>query len=211
MPKRALLLGGGGHARVLLELAQLCEMQVEGFVSRDTDGSDPTRWGVPWLGGDDAVLGYGPEEFQLINGVGSTGDPTLRRTLYESFVRKGYRFPSLVHPSSVVAADVHLGAGAQVMAGAVIQPGARVGENSIVNTCASIDHDCEVGKHVHIAPGAVLCGEVVADDEAHIGASATILGGVRIGARSLVAAGAVVTGDVEFGARVNGVPAAPLR
>jgi UDP-perosamine 4-acetyltransferase len=211
MPQLALLLGGGGHARVLLELAQLCEMQVEGFVSRDADAPDPTRWDVPWLGDDDAVLGYAPEDFQLINGVGSTGDPTRRRTLYESFVRKGYRFPSLVHPSSTVAADVHLGAGAQVMAGAVIQPGARVGENSIVNTGASVDHDCQIGRHVHIAPGAVLCGEVVADDEVHIGASATILGGLRIGARSLVAAGAVVIGDVQPGARVGGAPAVPLR
>ena len=100
------------------------------------------------------------------------------------------------------------------MAGAIIQPGARIGRNVLVNTRAVVEHDCQIGDHCHIAPGAVLCGGVSVGEGAHVGAGAIVLGGVKLGAGSVVAAGAVVAKDVEAGvlcrrrpgiARMNGV------
>ena len=87
----------------------------------------------------------------------------LRERLYAAWRAKGYDFPALVHPSAWIAPGVILGDGVQVMAGVVIQPGCAIGENSIVNTRAGVDHDCSIGCDVHVAPGATLCGAVTVE------------------------------------------------
>jgi len=75
------------------------------------------------------------------------------------------------------------------MAGVVIQPGCAIGENSIINTRAGVDHDCRIGHDVHVAPGATLCGTVTVEDGAFIGAGATVIQGLRVGARAVVECG----------------------
>jgi acetyltransferase-like isoleucine patch superfamily enzyme len=84
---------------------------------------------------------------------------------------------------------------------------ASVGAYSIINTSAVADHDDQLGKGVHLMPGATLCGEIVVEDFATIGANATVLPRLRIGSGAFVGAGAVVTRDVPPGATVVGVPA----
>ena len=93
------------------------------------------------------------------------------------------------------------------MAGVVIQPGSRIGKNSIVNTKASVDHDCIIGDHVHISPGVTLSGGVTVGSTVHIGSGATIIQGMRIGDNCLVAAGAVVISPLLDSVTVAGVPA----
>jgi len=97
------------------------------------------------------------------------------------------------------------------MAGAVVQAGCRIGENVIVNTRASIDHDCDIEAHAHVAPGAVLSGCVHVGERAHIGAGATVIQGLTIGAGAIVGAGAVVVDGIPDGVTVVGVPARILR
>ncbi len=98
---------------------------------------------------------------ELVNGLGnraSRSDSGLsgRRELFGRFAALGYRFPVISHVSAAIAFDATLGDGAQVMAGAVIQPAARIGRNVLVNTRAVVEHDCVVGDHAHVAPGASL-------------------------------------------------------
>jgi UDP-perosamine 4-acetyltransferase len=103
-----------------------------------------------------------------------------------------------------------LGEGVQIMAGTVVQPGSKIGDNTILNTRSSVDHDCEIGAHVHIAPGVTLSGGVRVHDDAHIGAGAVLIQGVEVGASSLVAAGSVVIHAVPANTRVAGMPARKL-
>ena len=88
------------------------------------------------------------------------------------------------------------------MAGCVIQTGTNIGANSIVNTRASIDHDCTIGETVHIAPGVTLSGNVRVGDRTHIGTGAVVIQGIAIDADSLVAAGAVVYRDLPAKSRL---------
>lgn len=202
-----IVLGGGGHARVVLDLLTVLGADVLGY----TDPSGASALGeVPCLGGDDALDAYAPDRVLLANGLGSVGEPAARAALYARFTAGGYTFPPLVHPGAVVSASAALGAGTQVMAGAVLQAGVRTGANVLVNTRASVDHGCVLGDHVHVAPGVTLSGDVRVGARTHLGTGAVVVQGVAIGAGCLVAAGAVVVRDLPDGAAVVGVPARPF-
>lgn len=203
------VLGGGGHAKVLIEALLLQHGEVLGYTSLNDGGK--TVLGIPRLGDDEAMLEYGPDKLRLVNGVGSIASTSSRKRLFEQFQKRGYRFESVIHPSAVMASDTWLEEGVQIMAGAVVQPGSRVGANTILNTGVMVDHDCDIGSHVHIAPGAVLSGGVRVENEAHVGTGAVVIQGLTIGAGSIIGAGAVVLQNVSPGVTVVGVPGKVIR
>lgn len=200
------ILGAGGHTKVLIDILLFRSVEIAGIVDPDREKYGTSILGIPVIGNDDIVLKKGPGAVMLVNGVGSVKQPALRKQLFDTFKARGFTFASVLHPSAVIAADVLLAEGVQVMAGSVIQPGCVIGRNTIINTRASVDHDCTIADHVHVAPGVTLSGGVVVDDCVHIGTGATVLQGVHIGRDSVIGAGAVVLQDVPEDALVFGVP-----
>jgi len=200
-PIPLVLIGAGGHAKVVLALAQAAGFAVVGVCDPALAGSGATHWrGIPVLGDDAALARFTPGEIGLANGIGQVPGSTQRQQLFERLAAQGHRFPPLAHPRACIDASSTLREGAQVMAGAVVQADCVIGANSLVNSAASVDHDCLIGAHVHIAPGAVLCGGVQVGEGAFIGAGATVLPAVRIGPRALVAAAAVLARHLAAGA-----------
>ncbi len=202
-----LVLGAGGHAKVLIEALSAASIEILGVVDPDPTLTGMTVQGVPVLGDDREVLKHPNDAVRLVNGLGSIGLPTRRQSLFEQFKAQGYAFATVVHPSAVVATDAQLGEGSQIMAGVVIQPGCRIGMNAVLNTRVSIDHDCCIGDHVHIAPGTVLSGNVSVGKSTHIGTGSTIIQGITVGRHTVVGAGSVLLKDVPSGVTVYGVPA----
>jgi UDP-perosamine 4-acetyltransferase len=200
-----IVVGGGGHAKVLVSMLLLQHRRVLGFV--DLKPSLPPLLGIAHLGDDGAVFLYPPDQVRLVNGVGSIDSTVSRRAVYEKFRERQYIFETVIHPSAIIAPEVHIEDGVQVMAGAVVQPGSCLGANVIINTGARVDHDCLIDAHAHIAPGVTLSGHVHVGKGAHIGTGASIIQGIKVGAASIVGAGAVVVGDVPAGVTVVGVPA----
>jgi len=195
------LLGGGGHGRVLIATIEL----LGGWFVAVNDpklmeGGGPA--GVPVLSDDELAARCPADRVMLVNGVGSAGLPEVRASLFWHWRARGYRFATIVHPSAVVAKSAELGEGAQAMAGAVIQNDTRIGTNCLVNTRASVDHDCVLGDTVHLAPGVTLSGGVRVGDRSHLGTGACVIQGVKIGERCMIGAGAVVVGDLANGSRV---------
>jgi sugar O-acyltransferase (sialic acid O-acetyltransferase NeuD family) len=203
------ILCAGGHARVIIEALRSRGACPTAVTDRDAARVGSFLGGVPIIGSDEDILVMKTDSVELANGLGNRASrmsPGLsgRRELFGRFTALGYAFPVISHVSAVIASDVSPGAGAQVMAGAIIQPGARIGRNVLVNTRAVVEHDCQIGDHSHIAPGAVLCGGVSVGEGTHVGAGAIVLVGVSLGAGSVVAAGAVVAKDVEAGSFAGG-------
>lgn len=195
-----ILLGAGGHARVLLALAQAANRDIIGVCDPQLIGEGRARWrGIAVLGGDDAVEQHDPSQVGLINGIGQLVGGSSRQRIYAAMRQRGYDFPPLIHPAAWVADDVRLCSGAQIMAGAIIQPGCTIGNNAIVNTRATVDHDCVVGEHVHIAPGAILCGGVRVHPRAFIGAGAVVLQSLTVGADAVVGAGTTLIRNLPAG------------
>lgn len=202
-----IILAAGGHAQVLIDALRLQSIELLGVVDPDPAKIGQGVLGVPVLGGESEIANYPADTVRLVNGLGTIRVGPRRSELFVRFKNSGYQFASVVHPSAIIARDVDLAEGVQIMAGAVVQTGCRIGANAIINTRAAVDHHCRIGDHAHIAPGATLCGGVAVGNGAHVGAGATVLQGIRVGSGSLVAAGAVVISDVPDGATVAGIPA----
>ena len=207
MNNPVIVIGSGGHAKVVIEALLRAGRAVIGRTDCDPARGVTVIRGVPFLGNDEALTAHDPAMVELANGIGSTGDPARRIAVFETFRARGFRFARVVHPSAIVPTDTQIGEGAQIMAGVIIQPGCRVGVNAILNTGARIDHDCDIGEHVHIAPGAILCGEISIGARSHIGAGTVVVQTVSVGAGCLVAAGAVVVDALADGTRAAGIPA----
>ena len=208
-----IVIGAGGHGSVVLDTLMYMGATVQGVTDVNASSNPQANiLGVPIIGNDDEVLKLAPATVSLVLGVGiGAGDLrqglAIRREIFERFIKAGYRFSELIHPSAIVAGNVHLDAGVEIMAGAVVQTGTKIGANCIINTRATVDHDCHIGAHCHIAPGTVLGGGVVVGEAAHIGIGAVVVPNINIGDGAVIAAGAVVTQDVPPHVTVYGVPA----
>lgn len=207
--ERIIILGSGGHARVLISLIRAAaRYEISGILDPGLQ-REAMVLGISVLGGDDLLSRLIKEGITLACiGVGSVGDNSKRIRLYKTVKEIGFSVPCMIHPQAIVKEnEVNLSEGVQVMAGAIIQTGSIVGENTIINTGGIIEHDCMIGKNVHICPGAVISGGVTIGDNTFVGAGAAIIQGIKIGNNSVVAAGAVVINDVGDGIKVKGVPA----
>lgn len=210
---RCIILGAGGHARVLIDCLR-SSGYAEPCVLLDADRS---RWGgdvlgVEILGGDDLLPGLvknGAEHF--IVGLGATGDNRPRQRLFELALSARLQPLTVIHSSAVCSQWTITGPGVQMLPSCVVNAGATLGANVIVNSGAIVEHDCTLGDHVHVATGARLASTVQIGTGAHVGAGATVKQGVRIGEWAIVGAGAVVVKDVAPNTTVVGVPAKALQ
>lgn len=196
------LVGGGGHARVLASVLRRIGWSIRGYTSPDDGGS---LLGIPWLGDDSVLETWDPSTVNLAIGVGMPHPASTREGIVERLRR--FAFLTVVAPSAVVDGSVEIGEGSVVFDGAVVQTGARIGRVAIVNTGSTVDHDCRVDDYAHVAPGATLCGGVVVGRGAMVGAGATVLPGRRVGEGVVVGAGAVVTADCPGPGVYVGAPA----
>ena len=212
MKKPVIVVGTGGHAKVLIEILRLNKVRILGATDIDMERAISCLCGVNVIGNDDALAAaYSPGEVTLVNGVGSVRVTPRRGEIFERFQSQGYRFESVIHPAAIVSPNVVLSEGVQIMAGAIVQSGSRIGANTIINSNAVIEHECEIQSHVHIASGATLCGGVRVGNYAHIGAGATLIQQLQIGENALIAAGAVVTKNIAANVMVAGVPAREIK
>lgn len=205
---KIIILGGGGHAKVLIDLIKIKRnFEIVGILDiqlvKGTKVLD-----VPVLGEDDILVDIFKEGVKMACiGVGSVKDNNIRSRLFDTAKHAGLEVPSLIHPNSFISRKSKIAEGVQVMAGAIIQTNTFIDENSIINTGAIIDHDCVIGKNTHVCPGVVIGGEVTIGDNSFIGAGVTIIQGVNIGNNAVVGVGAVVIKNVPGGVTVKGVPA----
>lgn len=188
-----ILLGAGGHASVVLALLRELQCEVLGVSDPSLLSQSVLQWqGLPvW---DDVMVlaQHAPHSVFLANGVGFVQTPEPRQHVFHTYAQMGFVFPALVHPFSWVASDVQVEEGVQIMAGAVVQPGTKLGVNTLVNTGVRIDHGCQIGPHSHVACGAILCGDVHLGTSTFIGAGSVLIQGVSLGSNCSVGAGSVV-------------------
>ncbi len=203
---RLVIVGAGEHGRVMADVVrEQDQVELLGFVDgnpelvgRDVDGAPvlakPSEPG--W------IEAHGVTHFLV-----AIGNNAIRAAKYRKMQDRGLAPWSAIHPTAVIANSAAIGAGTQIVAGVVVNPGALIGQDVILNTACSIDHDCRIGDHAFVAPGARLGGAVKVGQLALLGIGAIVLPGVSIGDRAIVGAGAVVTRDLASGVVAIGCPA----
>lgn len=202
-----IIIGGGGHTRVLIDVLETMNARIEGIVTQDESLLNTSVLGIPVIGLE-RDFKADPSKVLLVNGVGNrarTGDSGLkvREAAADRYRNLGFRFATVISPHAVLSRHTVLSEGVQVLHDAVVQPVAYVGAHTIINSAAVVEHDCRIGMYCHIAPGAVLCGNVVVGHHSHVGANSTIVQGLVIGDRVIVAAGVRVARNVASGETVK--------
>lgn len=212
MKRPLIIIGSGGHARVLLDVLIHQPYRILGVTDSNINRCYNVigLFGVAVIGTDDLIFDHDKDSIYLVNGIGMMPGSSVRQQIYEKFKDLEYTFARVIHPSAILASHVKLADGVQIMAGAVVQTGVIIGENTIINTRVAIDHDSHIGKHVHLAPGTVLSGGVCIGDHTFVGAGTIIIQGIDISDHCIIGAGSVVTRNLPAGSKVMGVPARTL-
>ncbi len=198
-----LILGAGGHAKVVADILLRGGVSVAGFLDDDPALWNSLIWDLPVLGSIHDYAAYDPGGLVL-----AVGSSSVRQLLAHKLKDvPASLWITAIHPQAVVAPSARVGPGTVVAAGAVINPDAIIGQHAIINTGATVDHDCHIHDFAHIAPGAHLAGGVQVGSGTLVGVGANVIPGVMIGASVTVGAGAVVVKDIPDGVTARGVPA----
>ncbi len=201
-PRQLIVVGGGEHARVVVEAARSrpAEWSVQGFLDPLPCEETQARLSLERLGDDREAARF--EGAWLVLGI---GDPQRRR---EAVARMPFaRWAIVVHERAWVSPSATLAPGTVAMAGAVVNACAYVGEHCVINSGALLEHDVQVAAYVHVGPGAAVGGGASIGAGSQIGLGARIRDHVRVGANAMVGMGAVVLEPVGDGCTVFGVPA----
>lgn len=200
-----LIIGGGGHGKVVADAA-LEQGDWQQLVFLD-DLYPSLEMVLDWpVVGRIADAGIYRDDFE--DAVIAVGDNQLRLKLLGMVRDLGFGLPVIRHPSAVISRSADIGAGTVVFAQSAVNASARLGEGCIVNTGATIDHDCVLADAVHISPGVHLGGGVRVGTRSWIGIGACVRQLSVIGEQVMVGAGAAVVGNIPDSVTVTGVPAA---
>ena len=195
--------GASGHAKVVIDIIERQGSYQIAFLADDDAALKGTQFfGYPVVGGKGELAASG-----VRRGIVAIGSNAARSAVAGWLVANGYQLVSVVHPSAQLARGVSLGEGTAVMAGAVINSDSKIGSNVIINTRASVDHDCTVADGVHLAPGVTLCGTVRVGTLSFVGAGATVIPNLSVGCGVMVGAGSTVVSEVPDAVTVVGCPA----
>jgi len=205
-----IVIGGGEHARVVIDAARSQHWNVLGFVDPYICEETAIRLNVPRLGGDDSLTQSKYSDASFVLGVAGIGVTVQRRLIVERIDVDRARWASVIHASATVSSTALIEPGGVVLGGAVINTGAHVGAHSIVNSAAVVEHDVRLGEFVHVGPGSALGGGTTVGQESYLGIGCRIRDHIALGNRTFVGMGAVVTKSFSDNARLVGVPARNL-
>lgn len=205
--------GSSGHAKVVHEVIEKTGSLLVALFDNSNQASAAVE-NVPLFIGPNGFEKWYQTLVDPISAVVAIGgkNNSQRCKIYEYLT--GYKLitaPTLIHQDAHVSSSAKFGNGVQILAGATISVGVSIEDYSIINTSASVDHECLIRKAVHIGPGATLCGCVEVGEFSFIGAGSTVLPRVKIGKNVIVGAGSVVTRNVEDNMIIMGVPAKNVR
>ena len=202
MSNRLIIVGAGGHGKVIADIALKNGYTDISFVD---DHTTSECMGFSIIGVTDDIESFDDGQTDFMIGI---GDNEIRKRIAEKY---DVIWATLIHPSAQIATNVTIGTGTVIMAGAIVNVCTTIGEHCIINTGAIVEHDNVVGDYVHISPNVALGGTVSIGEQSHVGIGVSVNNNITICNSCVIGAGAVVVKDITESAVYVGVPAAKLK
>lgn len=203
MNRKIIIIGAGGHARVVADVVRSVGDIVFGFLDDGFDVGEEL-YGSSILGKVEDCLNY-KDEYEMLIAIGNN---ETRRKIAEKYQCNWY---TAIHSSAIVSPSAKIEAGTVVMPNAVVNACAEVGMHSIINTGAVVEHDCKIGSYVHISPRAVVCGVSSLGDNSWLGAGSVIIHVTRVCENVIIGANATVIKDITDSGTYMGTPCKKVR
>src|ERR1022692_5047317 len=136
-----IIYGAGGHGRVVVDAALAAGWTIQSWI--DDHPPSLTQWDISIVASKDVVWGTLTSRKFIV----AIGDNRIRADVYRRLCELGLIPALVIHPSAVISHFARIGEGTMVAADVVVNPVASIGENCILNTGCSVDHDCRMGPH----------------------------------------------------------------
>ena len=205
MPKNVVIIGAGGHAKVIADIVLCSGDNLIGFLDDDDSKQGLEIFKTYKVIGKIADM----EKYREYYFVVAVGNNYTRAEIVKNLA--GFKLYTAIHPSAVVADTVRVGEGAVIMAGVVVNVDAVIGKHCIINTAVTVDHDNEIGDFVHISPGAHLAGGVSVGDYSWVCTGAVVINNVRIGKDVVLGASATALKDIGAPGIYVGTPVRKIK
>lgn len=203
--KNLLIAGAGGFGREVYDMVlEMPEFRVAGFLSDVPTALDD----YPELRAEAEIVGtiagykFRAGEF-VVNAI---GDVAGRKKVAETLRANGAHFVNLIHPTAFVSKFAKLGEGVIICRGGGVSTGTKLGDFVLVNACATVGHDAEVGAFSVICPHVSIGGFAKIGAECFVGANASVAPKKILGRGSQIMANSFVARDAQAEALVVGVP-----
>lgn len=205
MNKDLILLGGGGHCKSVIDVAESAGYNILGVLDMPEEvGKSVLDYKV--IGTDDDIPQY-VDKAEFIITVGFIKNPAIRVHVYNKVKGAGGKLATIVASTAHVSRYATLGEGTVVMHQAVVNAGAKIGENCIINTFCNIEHDAVIGAQCHISTGTMVNGDCKVGDRVFIGSQSVLANGITVGEEIIVGAGSVVRKSISEKGIYAGNPA----
>jgi len=201
--KKNLIIGTGGHARVVIDTLEHCKLKISGLLDLSYKNANEKILSYPVLGDYSTLLTFSKDEYNILIAI---GDNKKRAEVYNFVTGNGYECPVLVHPSAIVSKKAKINSGVFINAGCIINAEAEIGENVIVNTGAIVEHEVKIGSHTHIGPSCKIAGRTVVGENVFLGIGSVIIDKIFIGDNVTVGAGSIIIKDIEENSVYAGIP-----
>ena len=206
MKRPLILIGGGGHCKSVIEVAESAGYEIKGILDMPDEVGEEVLPGHKVIGTDDEIPQY-VEECDFVITVGFIKNPALRIKLYNKVKAAGGRLATIIASTAYVSKYAELGEGTVIMHHAFVNAGAKIGDNCIINTFVNIEHDAEVGNQCHISTGTMVNGECKIGENCFIGSQSVCANCIEIASDIIVGAGSVVRKSIRVKGIYAGNPA----
>lgn len=191
MKRPLILIGGGGHCKSVIEVAESAGYEIKGILDMPDEVGKEVLPGHKVIGTDDEIPQY-VEECDFVITVGFIKNPALRIKLYNKVKTAGGRLATIIASTAHVSKYAELGEGTVIMHHAFVNAGAKIGDNCIINTFVNIEHDAVVGNQCHISTGTMVNGECKIGENCFIGSQSVCANCIEIASDIIVGAGSVI-------------------
>jgi len=205
MKKNLILIGGGGHCKSVIEVAESAGYTIIGILDRPEEVGKKVL-GYEIIGIDDDIPQY-IDKAEFVITVGFIKNPALRIQLYEKVLQAGGQLTTLIASTAHVSRYAQIGQGTVIMHQAFVNVGAVIGNNVIINTFANIEHDAHIGNQCHISTGTMINGDCQVGDNCFIGSQSVLANAISICPDVVIGAGSLVRKSIHQAGIYSGNPA----